>query len=209
MGKCKSLVALKSFLLSAPQLSGQGGLSYRDRVGSSLVVQTVKRLPAMQKPGFHPRVGKSPWRRKWQPTPVSLPGESHGRRSLVGYSPRGRKESDRTEWLHFHFRLSGTSILCVHTLRAHHGEHLQSDAARKQVSFPSWIPLGLTSSPSTAISGAGDREVLCLLIWQEIFHFSMTLNPPEPILPVTFPFSLYSIPTAAGTVHFTLFLMFI
>ena len=41
------------------------------------------------------------WRRKWQPTPVFLPGESHGQRSLVGYSPRGRKESDTTEWLHF------------------------------------------------------------------------------------------------------------
>ena len=37
------------------------------------------------------------WRRKWQPTPVFLPGESHGRRSLVDYSPRGRKESDTTE----------------------------------------------------------------------------------------------------------------
>ena len=42
-----------------------------------------------------------PWRRKWQPTPVFLSGESHGRRSLVGYSPRGRKESDTTEQLHF------------------------------------------------------------------------------------------------------------
>ena len=42
-----------------------------------------------------------PWRRKWQPTPVFLPGESHGRRSLVGYSPQGGKESDTTEWLHF------------------------------------------------------------------------------------------------------------
>ena len=39
----------------------------------------------------------------WQPTPVLLPGESHGRRSLVGYSPWGRKESDTTERLHFHF----------------------------------------------------------------------------------------------------------
>ena len=36
-------------------------------------------------------------RRQWQPTPVLLPGESHGRRSLVGYSPRGHKESDTTE----------------------------------------------------------------------------------------------------------------
>ena len=46
------------------------------------------------------------WRRKWQPTPVLLPGKSHGRRSLVGCSPWGRKELDMTEWLHFHFSLS-------------------------------------------------------------------------------------------------------
>ena len=46
---------------------------------------------------FAPWVGKIPWRRAWQPTPVFLPGESHGQRSLVGYSPRGRKESDTTE----------------------------------------------------------------------------------------------------------------
>ena len=42
------------------------------------------------------------WRRKWQPTPVLLPGESHGRRSLVGYSPWGLREPDMTERLHFH-----------------------------------------------------------------------------------------------------------
>ena len=41
-----------------------------------------------------------PWRRKWQLTPVFLPGESHGRRSLLGYSPLVSKESDTTEWLH-------------------------------------------------------------------------------------------------------------
>ena len=44
-------------------------------------------------------VGKTPWRREWQPTPVFLPGESHGQKSLVGYSPWGRKESDTTERL--------------------------------------------------------------------------------------------------------------
>ena len=43
------------------------------------------------------------WRRQWHPTPVLLPGKSHGRRSLAGYSPRGRKETDTTERLHFHF----------------------------------------------------------------------------------------------------------
>ena len=59
----------------------------------------VKSLPAMQETWFHPRVGKIPWRRKWQPTPVFLPGEIHGQRSLAGYSPWDHKESDTTERL--------------------------------------------------------------------------------------------------------------
>ena len=46
------------------------------------------------------------WRRQWHRTPVLLPGKSHGWRSLVGCSPWGRKESDTTEQLHFHFSLS-------------------------------------------------------------------------------------------------------
>ena len=45
-------------------------------------------------------------RRRWHPTPVPLPGKSHGWRSLVGCSPWGRQESDMTEQLHFHFSLS-------------------------------------------------------------------------------------------------------
>ena len=52
------------------------------------------------RPGFNPWVRKTPWRRKWQPTPVLLPGKSHGQKSLVGYSPWGLKESDTTERLH-------------------------------------------------------------------------------------------------------------
>ena len=63
---------------------------------TSLVAQMVKRQSTMRE-----RVGKIPWRRKWQSTPGLLPGKSHGQRSLVGYSPRGRKESDTTERLHF------------------------------------------------------------------------------------------------------------
>ena len=46
------------------------------------------------------------WRRQWHPTPVLLPGKSHGPRSLVGCSPRGHEESDTTERLYFHFSLS-------------------------------------------------------------------------------------------------------
>ena len=49
--------------------------------------------------GFDPWVRKIPWKRAWQPTPVFLPGESHGWRSLTGYSPWGHKESDTTEGL--------------------------------------------------------------------------------------------------------------
>ena len=48
---------------------------------------------------FNPWAWKIPWRRAWQATPVFLPGESHGQRSLVGYSPWGCKESDMTEQL--------------------------------------------------------------------------------------------------------------
>ena len=47
--------------------------------------------------GFDPWVRKIPWRRKWQPAPVFLPGKPHGHRSLAGYSPKGRKESDMTK----------------------------------------------------------------------------------------------------------------
>ena len=47
--------------------------------------------------GFDPWVGKIPWRRAWQPTPVFLPGESPWQRSLAGHSPWGHKESDMTE----------------------------------------------------------------------------------------------------------------
>ena len=48
------------------------------------------------------------WRRQWHPTPVLLPGKSHGQKSQVGCSPWGHEESDTTEWLPFHFSLSCT-----------------------------------------------------------------------------------------------------
>ena len=82
--------------LLTPQLHGR----------ASLVAQMVKNLPACRSPGFDPWLGKIPWRREWQPTPVFLPGEFLGQRSLVGYSPWGHKKSGRTEQLSlFHFQL--------------------------------------------------------------------------------------------------------
>ena len=69
---------------------------------TSLLDQMVKCLPTVRESVFDPWVGKIPSRRKWQPTPVLLLGKSQGRRILVGYSAWGRKESDTTEWIHFH-----------------------------------------------------------------------------------------------------------
>ena len=63
----------------------------------------VKKLPAnagdIRGAGSIPESGKIPWRRAWQATPVFLPGESHGQRTLVGCSPWGHKESDMTDEL--------------------------------------------------------------------------------------------------------------
>ena len=59
----------------------------RSQPGGSAVMNP----PARRRLGFDPWVRKIPWRRKWQPTPVFLPGESHGQRSLEGYRPWGRK----------------------------------------------------------------------------------------------------------------------
>ena len=53
---------------------------------------------------FDPWVGKILWRKKWQPTPVFMPGKFHGQRSLAGYSPWGQKELDVTEHMHTHRR---------------------------------------------------------------------------------------------------------
>ena len=73
----------------------------------------VKNLPAsagdLGDSGFYPWVGKIPWRRKWQPTPAFMPGKFYGQRSLVGYNPRGCKQSDMSEQLisNVQLRISG------------------------------------------------------------------------------------------------------
>ena len=79
------------------------------------VAQRLKRLPAMRETRVQSLGREDPLRRKWQPTPVFLPGESHGQRSLVGYSPRGRKESGMTERLHFHFHAVIQGALVTNT----------------------------------------------------------------------------------------------
>ena len=81
------------------------------------MAQQVKNSSAMQETQEvwvpSPWVRKIPWRRKWQPTPVFLPGEFHGQRSLAGYSPWGHKESDTTEWLRLSPSLPRLSVFLV------------------------------------------------------------------------------------------------
>ena len=78
-------------------------------LGASLVAPWQKiHLPVQetQETKFHPWVRRIPCRMKWRHAPVFLPGESHGQGSLVGYSLRGRKESDMTKWAH-------TQSICI------------------------------------------------------------------------------------------------
>ena len=78
---------------------------------ASLAAQMVRICLQGRRPRFSPWVGKMPWRREWQPTPVSLPREFQGLRGLASYSPWGHKESDATE------------SLCTH----HSGQHGNTD----------------------------------------------------------------------------------
>ena len=100
-GSCHIWRDQKSLYLGCPQST------------TSLVAQTVKRLLQCGRPGFDPWVGKIPWRRKWQSIPLLLPGKSHGLRSLVGYNPWGRKESDTTERLHFTLEYLKQGLPCL------------------------------------------------------------------------------------------------
>ena len=111
-------------------------------------------------PGFNPWVGKSLWRRKWQPTPVFLLGKSPRRRSLVGYSPWGCKESDTTEQLHFH---SFTTVMKPHKnpkawcrWSVWGGEHWRSGESGHMV----WRLLDLSHPPPCANFPSGCSQVI-------------------------------------------------
>ena len=66
-------------------------------IKASLVTQTVKTLSAMLETRVQSLGWEDPWRRKWQPTPVFLPGKSHGQRSLAGYHPWGWERDEHAE----------------------------------------------------------------------------------------------------------------
>ena len=83
---CHCLLQREEFLVSNEQRPGM-------LLGASLVARLVKILPAAQETQVYPWVGKISWRWAWQPAPIHSPGESHGQRSLAGYSPQGHTES--------------------------------------------------------------------------------------------------------------------
>ena len=69
----------------------------------TLVVQTVRCLPAVRETWVQSLGWEDSLEKERQPTPVFLPGKSHRWRSLTGYNPKGHKDLDRTEWLHFRY----------------------------------------------------------------------------------------------------------
>ena len=113
-------------------------------------------------------------RRQWHPTPVLLPGKSHGRRSLVGCSPWGRQELDTTEWLHFHFSLSHNGEGNGNPLQCSCLENPRDSRAWwAAICGVAWSPARLKrlSSSSLVTPQHGgfflDQGLnLCLLLWQ-------------------------------------------
>ena len=152
----------------------------------------VKHLPKCRKPGFSLWVGKIPWRRKWQPTPVFLPGKSHGRKSLVSYSPRGRKKLDTTEKLSFFLFISSVQLLslvrlfatpwtaeCQASLSLTNSQSLLKLTSIRLV-MPSnhlilCCPL-LLASIFPSIRVFSNESVLCIR-WPKYWSFSFNISP--------------------------------
>ena len=141
------------------------------------MVKSPPAKPETQRLGLDPWVGKLPWRRKWQPTWVFLPGESPGQRSLVGYSPWSHRESDTTEWLNNHNKrtLKLDDNICLGAFLAETGElpktlnswHLDSE-------FPKSVSMkhGMLCTPLKVIKNIQkiwvDRELRkhkALVVW--------------------------------------------
>ena len=105
---------------AAAAMTSQVRLGFRTRPSASSVCssfpQSGNQPTPPQPTNLYPNP-PIPWRRKWQPTPVSLPGKFYGQRSLVGYGPWGCKESDMTEHTHTHTNplnpVLWTSLFCT------------------------------------------------------------------------------------------------
>ena len=91
-GKFNTFIVILHFLSNINESTVHGGFS-----GGSVVKKICLQCRRCRRCRFDPWVGKIPWRRTWQPTPVFLPGESLRQRNLVDYSSQDHKESDTTE----------------------------------------------------------------------------------------------------------------
>ena len=128
---------------------------------ASLIAQMVNNLPVMQKTGVWSPGQEDPWRRECLPTPVFLPGEFHGERSLVGYNSWGHKELDTTEWL--------TSSPCLIVLLW--GLNNKCTANPEEVSLEWGLFFTLQSSPAWPRG-----EVYCLLQFLEWVLITLSLS---------------------------------
>ena len=116
--------------------------------GGSVVKKNPPAMQGIRRLEFHLWVGKIPWRRKCQPTPVFLPGKSHGQRSLEGYSPWGRKESDTTEQLSLFLLFSNGRI------------HIWSRKVLVVQLCPTFCDLMDCRSPGSSVNGIFQARIL-------------------------------------------------
>ena len=119
------------------------------------------------------------WRRWWHPTPVLLPGKSHGRKSLVGCSPWGREESDMTERLHFHFSFScigegnGNPLQCSCLENPRDGEPGELPSMGPHRVGHNWSNLAAVAAVGTRVSQRPYISYVFLRPWllEQLFPF--------------------------------------
>ena len=136
-----------------------------------------------RRPRFSPWIRMIPWRGKWQPTPVILPGKLHGQRSLEGYSPWGHKESDRTGWFSLHLRkLKLLNIVCkvymvwLLPLQSVPQAHLNIFISHKFQAFTCyslWLDYSLTSLSFSILIISLTHFYLCLSTFYPFFTFKI------------------------------------
>ena len=115
------------------------------------------------------------WRRKWQPTPLFLPGESHRWRSLVGCSPWGSYESDMTERLHFHFSRTGEG----------NGTPLQYSCLKNPMDGGAWwaAVYGVTQSRTQLKRLSSSSSMLVITFFPRSKHLSISwLQLPSAVI---------------------------
>ena len=121
-------------------------------------------------------------RRQWHPTPVLLPGKTHGRRSLVGCSPWGLEESDTTEWLHFHFSLSCIGEGGGNPLQYSCLEN-PMDRVHEVAKSRTWLKRPRSSSSSSLVTAFLPRSERLLISWLQ--SPSAVILEPKKIKSVT------------------------